>query len=199
MWTPYQTIDYERQNFRNGEFLQAIVQVNHTGYQFIVDLSSQFLLRHPNLLTEPADQNPYNLPFSFTSPSPRVLIVGSGTGNDVAAAVRHQSASVDAVEIDPGILALGKTHPTSLQRTPSFRPRDRCPRLHEAGPWDQRLILFGLLDSHTLADYSNMRIDNFVYTKESFQEAKALLAPDGDCSLNSRLLAPGWESGSQKC
>ena len=24
-----------------------------------------------------------------------------------------------------------------------------------------------------------MRIDNFVYTKESFQEAKALLAPDG--------------------
>jgi hypothetical protein len=39
--------------------------------------------------------------------------------------------------------------------------------------------LFGLLDSHTLADYSNMRIDNFVYTKESFQEAKALLATDG--------------------
>jgi hypothetical protein len=46
------------------------------------------------------------------------------------------------------------------------------------GPYD--LVLFGLLDSHTeLSDYSNMRIDNFVYTKESFEEAKALLAPDG--------------------
>jgi hypothetical protein len=42
------------------------------------------------------------------------------------------------------------------------------------------LILFGLLDSHTqLSDYSNMRLDNFVYTKESFSEARALLAPDG--------------------
>jgi hypothetical protein len=46
------------------------------------------------------------------------------------------------------------------------------------GPYD--LILFGLLDSHTeLSDYSNMRIDNFVYTEESFREARALLAPDG--------------------
>ena len=29
------------------------------------------------------------------------------------------------------------------------------------------------------SDYSNMRIDNFVYTKESFEEAKSLLSPDG--------------------
>ena len=42
------------------------------------------------------------------------------------------------------------------------------------------LILFGLLDSHTeLSDYANMRIDNFVYTEESFREAKAHLKPDG--------------------
>src|SRR5262249_29407104 len=42
------------------------------------------------------------------------------------------------------------------------------------------LILFGLLDSHTqLSDYSNMRIDNFVYTKESFEEARRLLKKDG--------------------
>ena len=191
MWTPYQTIDYERQNFRNGEFLRAIVQVNHTGYQFIVDLSSQFLLRHPNLLTEPADQNPYNLPFSFTSPSPRVLIVGSGTGNDVAAAVRHQSASVDAVEIDPGILALGKTHPEHPYSAPQVSvhvtdARAYMKRAH--GTYD--LILFGLLDSHTLADYSNMRIDNFVYTKESFQEAKALLAPDGVLFIKFQVARP---------
>jgi spermidine synthase len=180
IWTPYQTIDYERLNFRNGEFRQANVKVNHTGYQLIVDLSPEFLQRHPTLLTEAADQNPYNLPFAFAPLSPRVLIVGSGTGNDVAAAVRHQSVAVDAVEIDPGIVALGRTHPEHPYSAPqvSVHVTDARAYMKRArGRYD--LILFGLLDSHTLADYSNMRIDNFVYTKESFQEAKSLLAPDG--------------------
>jgi spermidine synthase len=180
IWTPYQTIDYERLNFRNGEFGQANVKVNHTGYQLIVDLSPEFLQRHPTLLTEAADQNPYNLPFAFAPLSPRVLIVGSGTGNDVAAAVRHQSVAVDAVEIDPGIVALGRTHPEHPYSAPqvSVHVTDARAYMKRArGRYD--LILFGLLDSHTLADYSNMRIDNFVYTKESFQEAKSLLAPDG--------------------
>jgi hypothetical protein len=46
------------------------------------------------------------------------------------------------------------------------------------GPYD--LVLFGLLDSHTqLSDYSNMRIDNFVYTEESFREAKSFLSAEG--------------------
>ena len=92
----------------------------------------------------------------------------------MAAAVRHESASVDAVEIDPGILALGRTPSrTSLQRTAGFGPCDRCPRFYEASPWYLR---FGAVRparfAHQLSDYSNMRIDNFVYTKESFQEAQ---------------------------
>src|SRR5258708_12771127 len=42
------------------------------------------------------------------------------------------------------------------------------------------IILFVFLDSHTqLSDYSNMRLDNFVYTEESFREARALLTPNG--------------------
>jgi spermidine synthase len=180
IWTSYQTIDYERLNFRNGEFWKAIVEVNHTGYQFMVDLSPEFLHRHPKLLSEAADRNPYNLPFSFAPLSPRVLIVGSGTGNDVAAAVRHESVSVDAVEIDPVILALGKTHPEHPYSAPQVSVHVTDARAYmKRAPGTYDLILFGLLDSHTLADYSNMRIDNFVYTKESFQEAKSLLAPGG--------------------
>ena len=35
-----------------------------------------------------------------------VLIVGAGTGNDVAAALRMGAERVDAVEIDPAIAAL---------------------------------------------------------------------------------------------
>jgi hypothetical protein len=92
----------------------------------------------------------------------------------VAAAVRHESVLVDAVEIDPGILALGKTHPSAPQVSVHVTDA-RAYKKRARGTYD--LILFFLLDSHTLADYSNMRIDNFVYTKESFQEAKSLLAP----------------------
>jgi hypothetical protein len=42
------------------------------------------------------------------------------------------------------------------------------------------VIVFGLLDSHTqFSDYSNMRIDNYVYTEEAFREARRLLKPHG--------------------
>ena len=42
------------------------------------------------------------------------------------------------------------------------------------------MIVFSLLDSHTTTSYySNIRIDNYVYTRESFEAAKRLLKPDG--------------------
>jgi spermidine synthase len=192
LWTPYQEIEVVRQNFEDGEFKKAFVQVNHTGYQIIVNLSPEFLGRHPDLLKEQPEQNPYNLPFAFSAPNPSVLIVGSGAGNDVAAAVRHQSRSIDAVEIDPGILALGKAHPEHPYSAPMVKvhltdARAFMRRAH--GPYD--LVLFGLLDSHTqLSDYSNMRIDNFVYTQESFEEAKSLLAPDGVLFIKFQVNRP---------
>ena len=189
LWTPYQQIEVEDQYFPDGELLDAQIRVNHTGYQITVNLSPDFLARHPHLLTEAPDENPYNLPFRFTSPNPRVLIVGSGTGNDVAAALRHQARAVDAVEIDPKIFALGRRHPEH----PYDDPRVSA-HLTDARAFMKRttarydLILFGLLDSHTqLSDYSNMRLDNFVYTEESFREARALLAPGGVLFLKFQI------------
>jgi spermidine synthase len=180
-WTPYQQIELEQNNFPSGEFRSATIRVNHTGYQFMVDLSPDFLARHPGLLTESPNDNPYNLPFRFSPPQPKVLIVGSGTGNDVAAAVRNKSRQIDAVEIDPAILAIGKAHPEHPYSAPQVSAH-----LTDARAWMKRnhdsydLVIFGLLDSHTeLSDYANMRIDNFVYTKESFREARSLLNKDG--------------------
>jgi len=180
LWTPYQQIELEDKYFSDGELRGSEIRVNHVGYQTIVNLSPDFLARHP--LKEAQDNNPYNLPFRFAVPNPSVLVVGSGTGNDVAAALRHQSRAVDAVEIDPKILSLGRRrHPEN----PYDDPRVSA-HITDARAFMKRttarydLILFGLLDSHTqLSDYSNMRLDNFVYTEESFHEARALLAPDG--------------------
>ncbi len=182
LWTPYQQIEVEDKNFPDGELLGTLIRVNHVGYQKIVNLSPDFLARHPHLLTEAPDENPYNLPFRFTSPNPSVLIVGSGTGNDVAAALRHQSRTIDAVEIDPKILDLGRSrhpeHPYDDPRVSAHLTDARAFMKRTTARYD--LIVFGLLDSHTqLSDYSNMRLDNFVYTEESFREARALLAPGG--------------------
>ena len=182
LWTPYQQIELEDENFPDGELSRTEIRVNHTSYQTMVNLSPDFLSRHPGLLAEAPDENPYNLPFRFAPPNPNVLIVGSGTGNDVAAALRHQSRHVDAVEIDPKILELGRhrhpEHPYDDPRVSTHLTDARAFMKRTTARYD--LILFGLLDSHTqLSDYSNMRLDNFVYTEESFREARALLAPGG--------------------
>src|SRR5262249_16277563 len=148
----------------------------------IVNLSDGFLARHPGLMNEKPDDNPYNLPFRFAKSSPAVLIVGAGTGNDAAAAVRHGSSIVDAVEIDSAILNLGRSehpeHPYHSTSVVTHITDARAFLKRSTRRYD--LVLFGLLDSHTqLSDYSNMRIDNFVYTEESFRGPKKLLTDDG--------------------
>ena len=182
LWTPYQQIEVDDFLFPDGELYRTWIRVNHTGYQIVANLSPDFLARHPGVIKEAPEDNPYNLPFRFAPPNPRVLIVGSGTGNDVAAALRHQSRAVDAVEIDPKILQLGRLrhpeHPYGDPRVSTHLTDARAFMKRTTARYD--LILFGLLDSHTqLSDYSNMRLDNFVYTEESFREARALLAPNG--------------------
>jgi SAM-dependent methyltransferase len=181
IWTPYQQVDVRRDSFKNGEWKATTIDVNHVGHQTIVNLSPEFLGRHPGLLREPAEENPYNLPFRFTVANPRVLVVGAGSGNDVAGAVRGHSRSIDAVEIDPAILKLGRTHPERPYDSPTVSIH-----LADARAFMKRtdkrydLVLFGLLDSHTQqSEYANMRIDNYVYTEESLREARELLTPNG--------------------
>jgi len=180
-WTPYQQIGVERLRFPSGEWFAENIRVNHVGYQVIVNLAPNFLHQHPGVLKEAAEDNPYNLPFRFATTSPKVLIVGAGTGNDAAAALRNGSSQVDAVEIDPTIYALGRQeHPEHPYDNPAVSvyvedARNFLKRTDKK--YD--LILFGLLDSHTTVDYSNMRIDNFVYTEEAFREAQRHLNPEG--------------------
>jgi spermidine synthase len=181
LWTPYQQIQYTPERAADGEIYGGLMQVNHTSYQRIVNMSDEFLARHPGLVEQP-DESPYNLPFRFAPPAAKVLIVGSGTGNDVAAALRHDVRSVDAVEIDRAILELGKRehpeHPYDSPRVSIHVTDARAFLKRTEQQYD--LILFGLLDSHAqFSDYANMRIDNFVYTQESFLEARRHLAPNG--------------------
>jgi len=182
LWTPYQQIQYTPVHTPDGEIYGGLMRVNHALYQKIVNLSDEFLARHPRAMKEPPDENPYNLPFRFAVPDPAVMVVGSGTGNDVAAALRHGSSRVDAVEIDPAILGLGKReHPEHPYDSPRVSIHvDDARAFLQRTKQSYDLILFGLLDSHAqFSDYANMRIDNFVYTAESFREAARHLTPNG--------------------
>jgi SAM-dependent methyltransferase len=182
LWTPYQQVAVERALFPDGELKGYSLFVNHASYQAIADLAPDFLRRHPELSRGPAEDNSVNIPFQFAGPHPRVLILGAGTGNDAAAALRYGSSHVDAVEIDPGIWQIGERlhmeHPYQSPLVEHEVTDARAFLRRATGRYD--LILYAALDSHILfSNYSNMRIDNFVYTKQSFEESRRLLARDG--------------------
>jgi SAM-dependent methyltransferase len=152
----------------------------------MLDLSPQFTARFPEEEPNRSGLPTYDLPYRLVPHPGRVLVVGAGTGNDVAAALRHGAAHVDAVEIDPTILGLGRTyHPE--------RPYDSAQvtvYVNDARAFFKRtrqrydLIVFGYLDSHTLlTSMSSVRLDNYVYTLESFREARHLLLENGTVVL----------------
>ncbi len=191
IWSPYQKLSVsplvstaETNPVQRGYF----VEVNGTTYQTMLDLSDRFVAAHPQVFAgQQIDHNHYNVPFSFKPDARRVLIVGAGSGNNAAAALRHGVEQVDCVEIDPQIYALGKElhpeHPYSSPRVRMIINDARSFFKQATGPYD--LIWFGWLDAHTLgSSFNNMRLDHYVYTLESFREARRLLAPGGLLIVN---------------
>jgi spermidine synthase len=129
----------------------------------------------------------YHLPYRLLKAPPRrVLVVGAGTGNDVAVALDAGAERVDAVEIDPRILGLGvRLHPDRPYASPRVRRivADARSYLQETGE-TYDLIVFGTLDSMTrLSALSTVRLDNFVYTVEAFAAARRRLSPGGGLVL----------------
>ncbi len=122
------------------------------------------------------------MPYRLLGRAPRrALVVGAGTGNDVAVLLDEGVEHVDAVEIDPVILDLGEHHPDHPYASPRVRRINTDARsfLNRS---DQRydVVVFGTLDSMTrLSALSNVRLDNFVYTTDCLRAARDLLTPDG--------------------
>ena len=188
VWSPYQKLEVIPQGNENYQ-----INVNNTGYMSIANLSAKESEKNPELAIQYRRESSYETPYRFLDHLDMVLVVGSGAGNDVAAALRHRARNIDAVEIDPAIYNLGRTlHPEKPYDSPSVHTS-----INDARDFMRRtshrydLILFGLLDSHTqYSNLSSMRIDNYVYTQEAFAEAKRLLKPDG-------ILIVKFELGAQ--
>ena len=129
----------------------------------------------------------YHLPYEVLDGDPgSILILGAGTGNDVAVALEEGATKVDAVEIDPVILEYGEdfhpNQPYSDERVTSFVTDARSFLNDSDESYD--LVVFGTLDSQTkLSALSSVRLDNFVYTREGLEAAAGRLSPGGGLVL----------------
>jgi hypothetical protein len=112
----------------------------------------------------------------------KVLVLGAGTGSDVAIALNNGAEEIDAVEIDPVIYRLGLTlhpdHPYDDPRVKVYVDDGRSFLRHSTQKYD--LIIFALPDSLTLtSSYSSLRLESFLLTTDAFASARDLLADDG--------------------
>ncbi len=125
----------------------------------------------------------YHLPYQYLQKTPqKALVLGAGTGNDVSVMLDEGIEHIDAVEIDPVIIEIGRKHhpdlPYSSVRVNIYNTDARSFLYHTSEKYD--LIVFGTLDSMTrLSALSNVRLDNFIYTIECINMAKQRLKPGG--------------------
>ncbi len=187
-WSPYQRIDvltYHaplKKEPKNDKFIGINLSVNHSFHQyfFVENPFEQVLPDEVDKLFK-ARQFVYNMPFKIGGRCEDVLIVGAGTGQNVNAALANGAKSVDAVEIDPIILRLGKQYNPSYASDPRVHLCCDDARHFMSGctkKYDR--VVFSLLDSHTVAGQgSSVRLDCYVYTEQSLKKALSLLKPNG--------------------
>jgi SAM-dependent methyltransferase len=187
LYSPYQIL-----SVRLGPEAHPDVYVNHVYFQKIFKLDVP-----PGPGADERTRQAYayyNLPYALKPAPQDVLVVGAGTGNDVAAAVRNGAGRVDAVEIDPAILAMGRQmHPERPYQQANVRPIVNDARAHLRHARQQYdLIVYGLLDSHTLlSGMSGVRLDSYIYTVEGFREARARLKEGGLICLTFTMIREG--------
>ena len=163
IWSPYYRISYAKVGNQVYDFA-----VNGIPHQGIVPVSKL--------------NRTYSLPYLHAPGNPlrNVLIIGTGTGNDVANALRKGARHIDAVEIDPELYQLGV-------RLNSDRPYQN-PRVSvhindgraflEQTRTTYDMILFALPDSLTLVSgQSSLRLESYLFTLQAVETAKAHLNP----------------------
>lgn len=181
------------------------LSVNRDFHQYMLDLSAANIANEM-LPAQVRDrlaraEEAYRLPFMMSGRKESALILGAGTGNDVAAALRAGFRRVDAVDIDPLILELGeRLHPEAPYSDPRVRQINDDARAYlEQTSETYDVVAFGLLDSHAVfSAMSSLRLDNFVYTREAIGRAWTRVAPDGVLSLSFSVGERDWLADRMK-
>ncbi len=163
IWSPYYKIGVSQQG------PDTVVEVNDIFHQSMapVDHKEYFY------------QWPYTV---FGDTFEDVLILGAGSGTDVAAALKHGAKRVDAVEIDPAILRLGRVrHPDRPYSDPRVTAvADDARHFLRTTTRQYDLVVFARVDSLTLqSSFSGVRLESYMFTEESFRAVRERLKPGG--------------------
>jgi SAM-dependent methyltransferase len=163
LWSPYYRIDVRQ------EGNDTVVDVNNIFHQSMAPLAHKEYF--------------YEWPYStFGDSFQDVLILGAGSGTDVAAALAHGVKHVDAVEIDPAIQRLGRQlHPDKPYLDPRVTMINDDAR-HFLRTTDKKydLVVFALIDSLTMqSSFSGVRLESYMFTEESVRAVRDRLKPDG--------------------
>lgn len=162
-WSPYYKV----------HLCGNVISVNNMNHQQMQNPSAKesFIYNFPYILMNQAGKQFKN-----------VLIIGAGSGNDVAAAILNKAEHIDAVEIDPVIGSIGKTYhpikPYSSDIVTLYFDDGRSFLKKTDKKYD--LIIYALVDSLTmLSTYSNIRLENYLFTTDAFYEIKNRLNEKG--------------------
>ena len=177
-WSPYNKIQLVQQTTRGGALAQVVL-ANGIPHQSFYPVSER--IREDDL---------YGVLYERIPPPPpagrSVLIIGAGTGNDVALALRRGARSVRAVEIDPRIEQIGAELNTDR---PYADPRvhvtiDDGRAVLQNDDMRYDLVIFALPDSLTLVSgASQIRLESYLFTLQAIQAARDRLAPGGSLAL----------------
>ena len=179
-WSPYYKVSYDP--------AAHLISTNDIGHQYIQRVAREGAA--------------YMLPYFLNrhaggAPLEEVMLIGAGNGNDVSAALLSGAKHIDAVEIDPVIRELGRRyHPEKPYADPrvSVHVDDgrafvrRTERRYD-------LAIYALVDSLVLhSGYSSLRLENFLFTREAFEEVKRTLKPGGVFVMYN-FYRQGWVVG----
>src|SRR4051812_26608701 len=163
LWSPYYPITLYQDK------ADTLVEVNHIFHKSMAPVAQK----------EYFYQWPYAV---FGDTFDEVLILGAGSGTDVAAALRHGAKHVTAVDIDPVILRLGaERHPDKPYSDPRVTViNDDARHFLRTTRVKYDLVVFALIDSLTVqSSFSGVRLESYMFTKESFDAVRERLSPRG--------------------
>jgi hypothetical protein len=170
-WSPYYKVKSEDLSQGGASVVQ--ISVNGIPHQQIWELDQRLAL-------EPQ----YGLPYAHLKGQAleNVLVVGAGSGSDVAIALSKGAKHVDAVDIDPRILEIGAernpNHPYQDPRVTRYVDDGRAFLSSHSTRYD--LILFALPDSLALVNgASQIRLESYLFTEEALTAARNHLTPNG--------------------
>lgn len=191
-WSPYYRIDFEpKHNIVTANLIgghqQILPRTRAANEQYSWPHSFRRDVRGP-------DGRPAWPPFR------RVLVIGAGSGNDLSRAVQWcpPDATIDAVEIDPVIQRIGfDRNPDRPYQDPRVVPHLNDGRnfLRTAPAGEYDLVVFALVDSLVLhSGYSNLRLESYLFTDESFRDVRRVLKPTGVVVMYN-YFRQGWIAG----